>query len=640
LIVGLESQYEPGSEHWEFRFLTEVNTFPEDDRTLVTWQKPLGSKRRGVNPPKDPGQRVYAMRSRAAVFGHNAPDWRSVPPDTQKAYAEPDAVGGEWPRFGLGSEPVVCLDRVYPEVIVHSWIVLVRPGYKELYRVTKESVVSCADLLLTAQVTRLELDTNENMSTFGRRETAVYLQSEELAVAERPISDNMVEGNVVTLSALVEAPEPGRPLMVLGTDQKGEQTGEVVKFLRAESDFGLPKFVFDRGLERSYDAATCTIFANVAPATHGVTVKEVLGGGDGSQARQRFVLKQPPLTWLNSSQPGGVESTLEVRVNDIKWHEVPYLYEHGADERVYVTRRRDDGTTVIEFGDGVTGARLPTGQENVTATYRKGIGLVGRMKPRQLSLLMTRPLGLKAAVNPLAALDGDDPEGLESARLNAPMKVLTLDRLVSLKDYEDFARSFAGVAKALATWTCTGRRRVIAVTVAGPDGTQIQPDGPTQDLYHNLSDALERFGDPFVPVALVTCRPALFRITGKVKRDPDYLWERVEAGLKEALRAGFSFGPRDLGQPVALSEVVAALQAVLGVVGVDIDVFDRISPADKVKTRLPLRAEPKGKLTVQSLLRAALPGPGPAGQGGILGAELLTVDPGKVDLVEMIEGAS
>jgi predicted phage baseplate assembly protein len=462
------------------------------------------------------------------------------------------------------------------------------------------------------------------MDKFGRRDTAVYFKSEELFAAEHP-DLAPVAGDAVTLDAGIAELPADRPVVITGSKPTGEEITEVARLRRTEVDNGRTKLVFTKSLEHAYERTSCRMYANAAPASHGETATEILGSGDGSQARQRFVLKQPPLTWLSSSQPGGVESSLEVRVNDIKWHEVPYLYGHGPDERVYVTRRRDDGTTVVEFGDGITGARLPTGQENITATYRKGIGLVGRMKAGQLSLLMTRPLGLKAVTNPLAVMDGDDPEGLDSARRNAPLKVLTLDRLVSLKDYEDFARSFAGIAKAQATWTCTGRRRVIAVTVAGPDGAQIRPDAPTQDLYRNLRDALESFGDPFVPVTLATYRPALFRITGKVKRNPDFTWERVLAGLKDALKAGFSYEARDLGQPVALSEVVAALQAVPGVVGIDIDDFHRIP-------------ESPG-LTTQFLLRAAPPEPDPAAPGVILGAELLTVDLKEFNLVEMIEGA-
>ena len=51
--------------------------------------------------------------------------------------------------------------------------------------------------------------------------------------------------------------------------------------------------------------------------------------------------------------------------------------------------------------------------------------------------------------------------------VNAPLTVLTLGRIVSLRDYEDFARAFAGVAKALATWTWDGERQGVFVTDRG-----------------------------------------------------------------------------------------------------------------------------------------------------------------------------
>ena len=111
-------------------------------------------------------------------------------------------------------------------------------------------------------------------------------------------------------------------------------------------------------------------------------------------------------------------------------------------------RHDDDGRTTVQFGDGINGARLPTGQNNVRAEYRKGTGLGGLVEAGQLSQLLSRPLGLKEVVNPEDAEGAEDPESRDDARKNAPTTVLTLDRAVSLQDYEDFARTFAGVAKA------------------------------------------------------------------------------------------------------------------------------------------------------------------------------------------------
>ena len=88
----------------------------------------------------------------------------------------------------------------------------------------------------------------------------------------------------------------------------------------------------------------------------------MLGAGDASKPYQGFTLRQPPLTFVrNDTSPTGAASTLALRVNDLRWDEVPFFYGRGPTERVYTTRLDDDGTTVVQFGDGIHGARLPTG---------------------------------------------------------------------------------------------------------------------------------------------------------------------------------------------------------------------------------------------------------------------------------------
>ena len=42
---------------------------------------------------------------------------------------------------------------------------------------------------------------------------------------------------------------------------------------------------------------------------------------------------------------------------------------------------------------------------------------------------------------------GEDPESRDQARRNAPLTVKTLDRIVSLTDFEDFARAFSGIGR-------------------------------------------------------------------------------------------------------------------------------------------------------------------------------------------------
>ena len=90
-----------------------------------------------------------------------------------------------------------------------------------------------------------------------------------------------------------------------------------------------------------------------------------------------FSLKQPPLTHTAAETASGAESSLTLRVNGVAWDEAPSLYGLAPEAKSYIIRLDDEDRVTITFGDGKMGARLPTGQENISATYRTGIGLEG-----------------------------------------------------------------------------------------------------------------------------------------------------------------------------------------------------------------------------------------------------------------------
>ena len=205
------------------------------------------------------------------------------------------------------------------------------------------------------------------------------------------------------------------------------------------------------------DARSAVLLGNVAQGSHGETVRsEVVGNGDASRSFQRFALRKAPLTYVPGEGAVPLASSLEVQVEGIRWHEVPSLYGRGPTERVLVTRTGDDGTTILQFGDGKTGARVPTGQGNVSATYRMGTGLVGRAAAGALTTALDRPRGLRSVTNPLPATGGADPEVIADARENAPRTVRTFGRIVSRRDFTDQVRATGEVAKADARWIWDG----------------------------------------------------------------------------------------------------------------------------------------------------------------------------------------
>ncbi len=721
LIVGQERASSKDNDNWEIRRLLAVEPDAANNRTLVRWRAPLGSR---VPPSDSPrkGTKVYAFRLRASLFGFNAPGLKTLPVALRVGEAAPKGapppeflpgayVGREssWAdaRFAEGTEKIN-LDSTYSQVVLNSWIVLVKPQstsddgirtfdpYAELYKVKKVGEVTKVDFNISAKTTRVDIS-GENIEKFAPRDTTVFAQSELLELAETPITDP-VGGSEIVLDIVVDGLAEGRKLIVTGKRMRAiieptrsplvltsldgsatvaltagdslvvtgprievegnpnqmtwrlvDKTGfegfvtapkdkitfapvrdadtvisEVIQLdeavLSADAEHTILKLVRPPqsafALQNVYDRATVTISGNVALATHGETVKdEVLGSGNAGQAYQRFTLRQSPLTYTSADGPSGGESTLEVRVNDLRWAEVSTLFGHGPRERIYVTHIDDDQTATVQFGDGVTGARPPIGNENVKATYRKGTGLAGLMAAGQLSLLMTRPLGVKSVINPLAASGAQDPQQLEDARTNSPLTVLTLDRIVSLRDYEDFARSFSGIAKALATWIWNVHTRGVFITVAGIDGAAVADDAP---LRGSLVSAISKSGDAHVPVTIKSYRGVTFKLQANVKIDSDSIEANVLAAVETAMRTNFSFEARGFGQPVTLGEVFAVMQNVAGVIAVDINKLYRTDAAE----------------TFNSFLAAFAPRAGD--DAGVLPAELLTLDAEPLELGVML----
>lgn len=440
------------------------------------------------------------------------------------------------------------------------------------------------------------------------RRLVVYAESEELSLALEPIDDEVCGGDQwIETDGLYTGLETGRWLTVSGerSDVSGTEgvkgmelvmLGAVRQYLQTTdlSVFGSAAAesladlvpVFEPGeklhtfiklaapLAYCYKRSTVQINANVVKATHGETRTETLGAGDAASTLQTFVLKQPPLTFIPANEPDGISSTLKVYVSGVEWHEADAMVAMGPTDRGFVTTTSDDSITSVVFGNGVTGARLPTGANNVTAIYRSGIGTPGNVKAGQISQLLSRPLGVKGVNNPIEAAGGADRETRDQARKNAPLAVMALDRLVSTRDYADFSRTFAGIGKAASARMFAGGGEGVYVTIAGAGDIPI----PTSsDLYANLVAALRTYGDPSLPVHVASRELLMLVLSARIFPDPDYLWEDVVDRVRARLLDRYSFETQELGQSVVLSEVIALIQGQRGVKYVDIEALGSVA---------------------------------------------------------------
>jgi predicted phage baseplate assembly protein len=490
------------------------------------------------------------------------------------------------------------------------------------------------------------------------RDTTVHAAGQALRPAGEPLGED-VHGNEIELAENYGGLARGRTIVISGerTDVPGVagRPGTelaVVAAVRTGADPELPgdhvhtTLTLTEDLRYRYRRDTVRVLGNVVAASQGESRDDAIGSGDATRAHQTFALWQAPLTWLPDDTPLGASPALEILVDGLPWRRVDGFTGHGPADRVYVLGTAADGRATVTFGDGIHGARLPTGQENVRARYRFGAGAAGNVAAGQITQAVTRPLGVVGVVNPIPATGGADPDGpgpthpegpgeLPMARRRIPLAVSALDRLVSVPDYADFARGRVGIGRAAAARLYDGRRQVLHVTVAGMDDAPIDEHS---DLLPALRAALTEHGDGRLPIRVDVRELVLLVLAAKVKVRPGHPWDLVEPRLRAALLRRLGFPGRELAQPAHLSEVHAVAHTVPGVDWIDVDVFTGITvgrdtappPAGGPRPVVPARPA----LYDEDLHVVAAGGEtltDIAGRYGISVAEVLRLNPGITD---------
>ena len=297
--------------------------------------------------------------------------------------------------------------------------------------------------------------------------------------------------------------------------------------------------------------APLRLLVDLVDVTRGKTVAaEVLGTGDASVAGQTFTLKQSPLTYLASG--ADFVSTLQVAVDGIIWNEADTFYGQAPDAAIYVVSQTPDAKSVVRFGDGVNGARLPSGSR-VVAGYRYGAG-AARPPAGRLTTILKPQQNLASIHNPVAVWGGADAEQPADVRTNAPKSVLTFGRAISGDDYETVAALAPGVTRARAYWTWDEpHQRSLVKVYVGDDAAAAT----------SARSALAGADDPNRPVAVSQATPIELTVTCTLLIAPDRTQDDVVAAATAALGDPVSglFSPASMaiGRQLYASEIEAAL---------------------------------------------------------------------------------
>ncbi len=597
-------------------------------------------------PPVAPEAGAFAFGARVGFFGNNAPKWAVLPNGTntndvpyKAGWDAGDKDGTSTGHLsasrtiwtdsqGLAIAPSAYLERAVPGVSRGSWTVFDTPEAKpEVYGVFDARESSRADYGISGRAMALTLATDSGTAmsskpstAFSFRSTTAYVAAKQLGLADLPIEVPIAAGDTsIELDRMVIGLVTGQPIALTGqrSDLPGVDAAEIAVLADVIHADGRSTLVLKQGLVNSYVRSSLTISANVVHATHGETVNEMLGNGDASVPNQSFMLKRPPTTFLSAPTPSGVASTLEVRVNGVRWDEVPSLYDATPDQTVYTTRIDNEATMRLTFGDGACGARLPTGTVNVAARYRTGIGPAGEVDAGSITMLRAMPLGLRGVTNAVAASGAEGSEVLAGARRNAPLTLLTFERVVSLLDYENYARAYPGIGKARGDVLWIDGESRVYLTLAGATGGP-----PGSDVLDNLPRSIRDASDPSQRFAAAAYAQRYFSLSAQLVVDPRYRFPNVQASVTALLLTAFGFEARDLGQSVTAAEILALVHTVPGVVSADIvellPYTDDPPPADQA-----LDAVPAFAARYDAASAAQLP------------AELLLINPAGITLTEM-----
>lgn len=304
-----------------------------------------------------------------------------------------------------------------------------------------------------------------------------------------------------------------------------------------------------------------TTLFNLVGVSRGKSVlNEVLGSGDATVLNQDFKLQKSPVTYFADSagvSGPGYSSTVRVWVNAVRWNEVSSFFGQSENAQVFLTREDDDGNTHVVFN-----ARVPTGVNNVVASYRFGAGADSPDAGTLVSVLQPQP-GLASMANPVAPTGGADADPASKIRTLAPQSVLTFGRAVSLDDYQTLAAGAAGVRAAQASFVFdpSAQRPSVRVWVAGDSGA-------TDAAYAAITGA----ADPNRAFTVLSATPMTIWLALTYVRDLRYQDAAVRQALHDALldpdQGLFGRNRIVIGKSIFNSDIYAVCLKVPGVVAI------------------------------------------------------------------------
>ena len=307
-----------------------------------------------------------------------------------------------------------------------------------------------------------------------------------------------------------------------------------------------------------------------ASATHGYTMTEIIGVSDGTK-KQTY-----------TSTKSGLKSSLVVTIDGVEWTNFEGSLALTSSDKGYTNVYDEEYKLIITFGDGDFGMVPPIGAQ-IQMSYRHGGGLVGNVGTEAITELVDEVSDANGVIvtdlsvkNESPASGGADEETLDQARLNIPLSVRSMDRLVSEEDFSSISSFFSSdtygnVYKSTAVVNYTWAAHVITIYILATDANGL-PSAPGSGLISAVQDWAEDHKLPSVTVSVEAATLTSLNITATVHYDRNQRSNIVQANVNLALQEMFDYDDRTIGEGVTLAEIYQTIMGADGVKWVDITV--------------------------------------------------------------------
>lgn len=276
-----------------------------------------------------------------------------------------------------------------------------------------------------------------------------------------------------------------------------------------------------------------------------------------------------------------------------RWRAVPELLDSGPFDEHFCVEADDRGVASLRFGDGAHG-RSVQGATALVARFRIGNGVDGNVGRDAIAHLVLPPPGggiaLRSVRQPIAARAGQAPETVAQVLALAPAAMRAVQfRAVTEADWQTRALTVHGVVDAKATFRWTGSWHTVFVALhpAEPADLLTLPGGRTQlgERFSGRAMAtLTRVRLAGYDLVLGTAIYVPLKLVIQVCVAPGHFRGAVLQAVSETLsnrrfadgRSGFFEARRmSFGEPVRLSRIIAAVQAIVGVSSLEVLEFRR-----------------------------------------------------------------